>query len=200
MAVTTTPKHGLPQWGADTDPWPNREGFNAILDALDDAIALASQVFSSGDLKPVAYATTPTGWLECNGQTVSRTTYPSLFGKIGTAYNLGGESDTVFRLPDLRDKTAVGASATKALGTSGGSATTTLAVANLPAHHHDMPHIHDGASFSSFSNAAAGSAIRVPTTTETGPILDNTQTSDTGSATPFSNQSPYATVRWLIKV
>jgi len=41
----------------------------------------------------------PNGWLKCNGDTVSKTTYPLLFSKLGYAY--GGSGDN-FRLPDLR--------------------------------------------------------------------------------------------------
>lgn len=43
----------------------------------------------------------PTGWLECNGSAVSRTTYSSLFSAIGTTFGTGDGSST-FNLPDLR--------------------------------------------------------------------------------------------------
>ena len=49
----------------------------------------------------VAIATVPTGYLECNGAAVSRTTYSVLFGIIGTQYGAGDGSST-FNLPDLR--------------------------------------------------------------------------------------------------
>lgn len=44
----------------------------------------------------------PTGYLLANGATVSRTTYADLYAAIGTTYNTGGESGSVFRLPDAR--------------------------------------------------------------------------------------------------
>lgn len=56
-------------------------------------------------------ASIPTGWLLCNGSS-------------GT--------------PDLRDKFVVGAGSTYAVGATGGSATTTLAEANLPSHTHSL--------------------------------------------------------------
>ena len=43
----------------------------------------------------------PTGWLYCNGQGVSRTTYSALFAQISTIYGAGNGS-TTFNLPDLR--------------------------------------------------------------------------------------------------
>ena len=42
----------------------------------------------------------PTGYLECDGSSVSRSTYSALFGVIGTTY--GSASSTTFNLPNLR--------------------------------------------------------------------------------------------------
>jgi hypothetical protein len=44
----------------------------------------------------------PSGYLECDGSTVSQGTYANLFAVIGTTYNIGGEGPSDFRLPDLR--------------------------------------------------------------------------------------------------
>lgn len=44
-------------------------------------------------------AAIPTGWLECNGASLLRATYPRLFAKLGTFY--GGDASH-FSLPDLR--------------------------------------------------------------------------------------------------
>lgn len=46
-------------------------------------------------------AAVPNGWLECNGQAVSRTGYVELFALISTAYGTGDGSST-FNLPDYR--------------------------------------------------------------------------------------------------
>lgn len=48
-----------------------------------------------------AMSTAPTGWLVCNGQAVSRTTYSNLFAAIGTTFGAGDGVNT-FNLPDLR--------------------------------------------------------------------------------------------------
>jgi hypothetical protein len=45
-------------------------------------------------------ATPPTGYLECDGSALSRTTYADLFTVIGTTY--GNSDETDFRLPDYR--------------------------------------------------------------------------------------------------
>lgn len=49
----------------------------------------------------------PTGWLECNGTAVSRTTYAGLFAAIGTVFGAGNGS-TTFNLPDMRGEFARG--------------------------------------------------------------------------------------------
>lgn len=56
---------------------------------------------------PYAGSTIPTGWLECDGSAVSRTTYAALFTAIGTTWGTG-DGSTTFNLPDMRGKVAIG--------------------------------------------------------------------------------------------
>ena len=46
-----------------------------------------------------AVSAIPSGWLECDGSAVSRTTYATLFTAIGTAYGTG-DGSTTFNVPD----------------------------------------------------------------------------------------------------
>lgn len=55
----------------------------------------------SGCVSAYAGATAPSGWLECDGSAVLRTTYASLFAAIGILYG-AGDGSTTFNLPDLR--------------------------------------------------------------------------------------------------
>lgn len=48
-----------------------------------------------------AMPSVPTGYLECNGAAVSRSTYATLFAAIGTWFGAGNGS-TTFNVPDLR--------------------------------------------------------------------------------------------------
>lgn len=43
----------------------------------------------------------PEGWLECNGEAISRSEYSDLFAIIGTSHG-NGDGSTTFNLPDLR--------------------------------------------------------------------------------------------------
>jgi phage-related tail fiber protein len=54
----------------------------------------------TGAVIAFAMSTPPTGWLECNGASLSRTTYANLFGAIGTTY--GNIDGSTFKVPDLR--------------------------------------------------------------------------------------------------
>lgn len=77
-----------------------------------DSTALLS-VLPVGTLLPYAGATVPTAdavatFLFCDGALLDRSAYPTLFDRLGTAYNTGGESGTKFRLPDLRGRVPVG--------------------------------------------------------------------------------------------
>ena len=80
--------------------------------------------------------TVPTGWLECNGQAVNRTTYAALFATTGTTYGAGNGSST-FNVPNFESKVLIGESSAFSLGpgagtfASGGTITTASGSASL---------------------------------------------------------------------
>jgi len=55
----------------------------------------------TGSVFTMATTTVPSGYLECDGAAVSRTTYADLFAAIGTTWGAGNGSST-FNVPDLR--------------------------------------------------------------------------------------------------
>ena len=62
------------------------------------------------------HATTPPdGWLPCNGQNVSRTTYANLFAVIGTTYG-SGDGSTTFTLPNLHHRFLEGTTTASEVG------------------------------------------------------------------------------------
>jgi microcystin-dependent protein len=65
----------------------------------------------------ISYAsyTPPAGFLLCDGRAVSRTTYATLFGAIGTLFG-AGDSTSTFNLPDMRDQFIRGKNDTRAIG------------------------------------------------------------------------------------
>ena len=57
---------------------------------------------NTGLIIPWSDSSIPSGYLECNGQAVSRSTYSALFAVIGTTYGAGDGAST-FLVPDLQD-------------------------------------------------------------------------------------------------
>ena len=74
---------------------------------------------------PWSDSSVPSGFLECNGAAVSRSTYSALFAIIGTTYG-SGDGSTTFNVPDLQDNVPVGKSNNKALASTGGANTVSV--------------------------------------------------------------------------
>ena len=121
-------------------------------DKLDSAAV--SVLMPTASLMPYAGSAAPTGYLLCDGAAISRTTYSSLFGIVGTTYGVG-DGSTTFNIPDLRGRVVAGqddmggSSANRLtnqtgglngdnLGATGGAEThlLTSAESGLPAHFH----------------------------------------------------------------
>ena len=89
----------------------------------------------SGAVFCMAVATIPSGYLECNGQTVNRTSYAALFAVIGTQYGAGNGS-TTFEVPDLRGEFIRGFDNGK--GTDSGRSIGTAQAAAFGQHQHSV--------------------------------------------------------------
>jgi microcystin-dependent protein len=61
-------------------------------------------IVNTGAILPFGGTTPPSGFLACDGSAVSRTTYVTLFGIVGTTFG-AGDGSTTFNLPDLRGRT-----------------------------------------------------------------------------------------------
>ena len=111
-----------------------------------------------------AAANIPTGYLNCDGAAVSRTTYSTLFNLIGVSYGSGNGSST-FNVPNLASRMPIGKSGTYALASTGGATTATatisgsvsvtvndhtLTTSEIPAHNHLITHAGGGISANYF--------------------------------------------------
>lgn len=71
---------------------------NVVRDMIEEA-----ERIPRGSIQAYGGTTAPSGWLLCDGSTVSRTTYEDLYAVIGDAFG-NGDGSTTFHLPDLRGR------------------------------------------------------------------------------------------------
>tara|TARA_R100001015_G_C4629774_1_gene190879 strand:+ start:13 stop:600 length:588 start_codon:yes stop_codon:yes gene_type:complete len=172
---------------------------------------------ATGTILPWSSASVPTGFLECDGSAVSRSTYSALFAVVSTTYGVGDGAST-FNLPNLADNVPVGKSNTKALASTGGAntvtstgnvagstANATLTTAQLASHAHDG--LVPGGS-GHFTNYTTNVQTRGPSFTTPG----GNKTLTTGSGSGHSHNmsanfagdatsviQPYLTLIYIIK-
>ena len=156
-----------------------------------------------------AIAATPTGWLLCDGTEVSRTTYPELFAAIGTIYG-AGDGSTTFSLPDFRDRSPMGAAqddggvpktnVSGALTQSGGAATHTLVLDEMPSHVH-LPQASSATNGNTpvpCGRVPAQVAATSPLPFTSSPNCTMIPTTPAGGDQPHNNLHPYLAVTYII--
>lgn len=158
----TTDLLALP-YPESSDPPNGAAQIQALAEAMDAKYALVGQI------RMIANTNVPDGWLTCNGQAVSRTTYADLFAAIGISFGVG-DGSTTFNVPDLRNRVPMGGGT---IGAEGGadSDSITLTTGNLPAHSHSIAHNHPAATTSSngahdhllnYSDSTGGAMANLP--------------------------------------
>lgn len=149
-------------------------------------------------------STAPEGWLLCNGQAVSRTTYAGLFGVLGTAYGQG-DGSTTFNVPDLTGRVPMGTNGTYPLASKGGETAHTLSEAELPAvnGYLEFHNIYTGTNLADVKNAFSGQKIdgkyRDGGSTQTGASSYVVVNLDFGQDAAHNNMQPYLAQNYIIK-
>ena len=163
---------------------------------------------NTGTVMSWSNSTIPSGFLECDGSAVSRTTYADLFAVISTDYGTG-DGSTTFNLPNLQDKTMVGASSGKAYSTTGGAESVTptgsvtvdnhtLTTSQMPQHRHT----------SQKSRQAAGTGWYGTYSTQLNPGTQNSSYQGSSSShnhggsvsiNSVSTLQPYMALKFMIK-
>jgi microcystin-dependent protein len=142
----------------------------------------------------------PRSWAFCDGQLIAISQNAALFSLLGTIY--GGDGRTTFALPDMRGRVPVhpgnGSGLSQyQLGARGGTENTTLTVANLPAHTHDVRLVDEATEERGeghyLANGHPNYGSGTPSST-----LSREAVANTGGGQYFNNIQPYLCVNFII--
>ena len=223
MAETLTANYSWtkPDPGGSANTWGST--LNGDLDAIDAQVFKNQQAgVPVGSVTMFAVATPPTNWLNCDGSSLSTTTYATLFAIIGYAF---GGSGTSFNLPNLQGVFPLGAGPSNALASTGGASSATLATANLPPHAHsitDVSHTHVASQPAHTHATGNGDVVisgtgltpggnnfalqaQLPLSTAQPTITVNpsgtglSTTNNTGSGTPVPTVPPFISMNFIIR-
>jgi len=204
------------KWGQIEADSISAAGISAIATQVESLISPSG--VPAGVITQYAGVTAPTGWLLCQGQALSTTTYAALFEAFGGAasggYRYGG-SGSSFNLPDLRGRVPVGLDGSQGeflqLAQTGGSKTHALTVSEMPSHGHSGTtgqagnHRHQTRDFPNYqfqlaSGSTAYSRLGEDAYTEyAGDHQHSFTTSNAGSGSAHQNLQPYIVVNYIIK-
>jgi microcystin-dependent protein len=170
---------------------------------------LATTAFATAGITPFTgamlmwpTATAPTGFLICNGQAVSRSTYAALFVVLGTVFGVG-DGSTTFTLPNYIDRMPVGAGSAYSANSKGGSADS-----SLPSHTHvatvtDPGHFHQSNWKSTTGGTTAGgdpnSVSNITAATSTAVTGITVTNASAGVSPTNTNLPPYIGIYFIIK-
>jgi len=136
----------------------------------------------------------PTGYLNCDGSAVSRSTYATLFALIGTKFG-SGDGSTTFNTPNFSQRMPYGVS----IGTTGGSADAVVVshthTINDPGHNHRL-------AYAPFSSAGPFSIDGGPTNTnfyDTTTVTTGITINTAGVSGTNANLPPYLGMNFVIK-
>lgn len=197
--ITGLPTVGYPSLDADAVP----KAF------VDDAFASIAAV-PSGTVAPFGGTTVPTGWVICDGRTLTTTSFTDLFNSIGYSYGGSGSS---FNVPDLRGRATSGmddyGGAVSAVGPANrvtdaqadvlggvfGTETHTLTEAELPSHTHAF----DDGYFATGTGGPYTGETTAGTTAANTFATRSATTLTAGSGDPHNNVQPSMAMLYIIK-
>jgi microcystin-dependent protein len=172
---------------------------NSRVEALEAAGVVGGSILPTGSIMVWSSASSvvPQGYVLCDGRSLLVSQHRSLFAAIGTVF--GGDGVTTFRVPNLLDRTVVGAGGARTVGATGGSETVTLRLEQMPNHTHvngafDILLRMDGTGTTTDSNSLHGPNMAEPNLLDSRPMLSQ------GGNQPHDNMPPYVALSFIMKL
>jgi microcystin-dependent protein len=148
------------------------------------------------EIRMMSFNFPPKGWAFCNGQTMPINQNQALFALLGTIY--GGNGTTNFALPNLQGKVPVHMGSGFALGQTGGEASHTLSIGEMPRH----PHVFQGTTNNADNAAVTGNlmatAANLYTAANNLTTLVPSTVGNAGNSQAHENMQPYLTISFCI--
>lgn len=151
------------------------------------------------EIRLFSFGFAPKGWALCNGQLLPINQNQALFSLLGTVY--GGNGQTTFGLPDMRERVPLHVGDGYSLGERGGQSAHTLTISELPTHTHVM-------------NASTNSTTRATTPANGFPAdsspnslygpasnlvaMNAAAVTNTGGSQAHQNMQPFLTINFSI--
>ena len=220
---TGVPKAPTAIAGADSDQIATVGYVNNVASGVIAGIPSSVPI---GSVLPYSGASiSDTNYVMANGQAISRTTYAAYFTLVSTTYG-AGDGTTTFNVPNLQQRVPVGVGTGYSIGATGGEATHTLNISQMPSHTHTVyPHTHtvndpghkhtlrtqgvsDGLEDNDEMGYVGGGnpsrTIDAPTSAKvtTGITINSVQNVlySNGGDQPHNNMQPYIVLNYIVKV
>ena len=149
------------------------------------------------EIKIVAFNFPPKGWAFCNGQFLPINQNQALFALLGTTY--GGNGQTTFALPDLRDRVPIHFGNGHDLGQKAGEPTNTITIQTMPTHLHLVnATANNGNSQTATGNVLGAVPGRIYTDPANLTTLSPASVSNVGGSQPHNNMQPFLTLSFCI--
>jgi microcystin-dependent protein len=168
------------------------------------------------EIRIMSFNFAPKGWALCNGQFLPINQNQPLFALLGTTY--GGNGQTTFALPDLRERASIHMGSGHTLGEKGGSSAVTLNTQQMPTHPHFFSARTGVAQNAVFSDVPSANPVQPPPNPP-GPYqvelsnafgslfygasanlvpMDQTSLTNVGGSQPHQNMMPYLALTFCI--